>query len=64
MHVRFVSNDGVVPTTLEDGTQLFGSPAQEDERPRLSEALLRAMQGPRFVSVGLGVGAGVGETDD
>lgn len=63
MHVRFV-NDDVEVTTLEDGTQLFGSPAQEDERPRLSEALLRAMQGPRFVSVGLGVGAGVGETDD
>ena len=62
MHVRFVSNDGVVPTTLEDGTQLFGSPAKEDERPRLSEGLLRAMQGPRFVSAG--AGAGAGENDD
>lgn len=59
---RFVGE--VVLTTLEDGTQLLGSLATEDERPRLSEGLLRAMQGPRFVSVGLGVGAGVGETDD
>lgn len=55
MHVRFV-NDDVEVTTLEDGTQLLGSPAPEDERPRLSEGLLRAMQGPRFVSAGAGAG--------
>lgn len=42
--------------TLEDGTRVLGSPAQEDERPRLSEGLLRAMQGPRFVSAGAGAG--------
>lgn len=53
-YVRVVS--GEVLVTLEDGTQVLGALAPEDGRPRLSEWLLRAMQGPRFVSAGAGAG--------